>query len=472
MTSSYNKFSESQLESNLSELVEGFGLTKEEAKVALEICKDDEIECKRRLVEDEDFFDTIRDIMLVKKYPSRRRKTTRKSQELSINKDPAIKIKITINENEILNESKLASSSKSRSKRNAASSDIAKLINSQISKSKKKVVKKGFKENGQKRAKNIRLSEALKLLRERKLKSKKRSPKKKFDKEVGLGPEESVTVDGVTYTRSDLESVELSDARIKSFLSINTNPNSFYYRFNHPGEDHKTGLWSKEEVENFMSLIKDGCNYRWGEFSMKVPGRVGYQCSNFYRKLIEDGVISDPNYVIVNGKLKFLGKDGKRFSRKKEDEERKKKAKEDRERLKALKRLGKSDAPKRKRKKKRKKRKRTTVRGEDVIGYSTEEETESDSEFETTGVELIKGLKCPMTMSAVKNPTLSPFGHIMSYDVWVKVLSKIPKNTCPFTHQRLTRRSLIKLNAENIEKHLDSVLKVKPDFKLSDIKSS
>ena len=40
-----------------------------------------------------------------------------------------------------------------------------------------------------------------------------------------------------------------------------------------------------------------------GIFAMGVSGRVGYQCSNFYRKLVEKGDIKDPNYVI--------GEDGK-----------------------------------------------------------------------------------------------------------------------------------------------------------------
>ena len=30
---------------------------------------------------------------------------------------------------------------------------------------------------------------------------------------------------------------------------------------------------------------------------MQIPGRVGYQCSNFYRQLIKEGVIKDKNYV-------------------------------------------------------------------------------------------------------------------------------------------------------------------------------
>jgi hypothetical protein len=55
-----------------------------------------------------------------------------------------------------------------------------------------------------------------------------------------------------------------------------------------------------------------GVNGQWGVFSMKIPGRVGYQCSNYYRQLIEQGKIKDENYVIdEKGKARFLFK-GKR----------------------------------------------------------------------------------------------------------------------------------------------------------------
>ena len=43
---------------------------------------------------------------------------------------------------------------------------------------------------------------------------------------------------------------------------------------------------------------------------MQIPGRVGYQCSNFYRQLIKDGEIHDENYVMnANGKLCFRFRD-------------------------------------------------------------------------------------------------------------------------------------------------------------------
>jgi hypothetical protein len=36
-----------------------------------------------------------------------------------------------------------------------------------------------------------------------------------------------------------------SEARIKSFKLIDQNPNSYYYRFNEPGEVQKTGQWTE-----------------------------------------------------------------------------------------------------------------------------------------------------------------------------------------------------------------------------------
>ena len=50
----------------------------------------------------------------------------------------------------------------------------------------------------------------------------------------------------------------------------------------------------------FFYRLKElgGANGQWGLFSMAIPGRVGYQCSNFYRMLIETKAIKDPNYFL------------------------------------------------------------------------------------------------------------------------------------------------------------------------------
>ena len=71
-----------------------------------------------------------------------------------------------------------------------------------------------------------------------------------------------------------------SQARIRAFKMIERNPNSYYYRFNAPGEEQRKGPWTEEEKESFFKRLQDvGANGQWGLFSTAIPGRVGYQVS-------------------------------------------------------------------------------------------------------------------------------------------------------------------------------------------------
>ncbi|KAG0182019.1 hypothetical protein DFQ29_006137 [Apophysomyces sp. BC1021] len=99
-----------------------------------------------------------------------------------------------------------------------------------------------------------------------------------------------------------------SQARVRAYQMIDQNPNSYYYRFNAPGEEQRKGPWSDTEKSLFFARLKEmGANTQWGLFSMAVPGRVGYQCSNFYRLLIETNQVQDPNYVLdEKGKAHYL----------------------------------------------------------------------------------------------------------------------------------------------------------------------
>src|SRR4051812_19926888 len=76
-----------------------------------------------------------------------------------------------------------------------------------------------------------------------------------------------------------------SQARIRAYEMIDKNPNSYYYRFNAPGEVQRKGQWEDDEKKLFFDRLSElgGANGQWGIFAMKIPGRVGYQCSNFYR---------------------------------------------------------------------------------------------------------------------------------------------------------------------------------------------
>lgn len=112
------------------------------------------------------------------------------------------------------------------------------------------------------------------------------------------------------YINTDENLCKLSKARMNALLSKDVNPNQFYYRWNDPGVVPATGEWSKEERINFYNAILElGITYEWGNFSRKILGRVGYQCSNYYRKLITDGDIIDSYYTIIDGKLKFTRND-------------------------------------------------------------------------------------------------------------------------------------------------------------------
>ncbi|KAG0199606.1 hypothetical protein BGX28_007131 [Mortierella sp. GBA30] len=99
-----------------------------------------------------------------------------------------------------------------------------------------------------------------------------------------------------------------SDARIKAYAAIDKKPNTYYYRFNAPGEVQRKGAWTKEEQKMFHERLAEiGANGQWGLFSMTIPGRVGYQCSNYYRLLVETNQIHDPNYVLdEKGKAHYL----------------------------------------------------------------------------------------------------------------------------------------------------------------------
>ena len=69
-----------------------------------------------------------------------------------------------------------------------------------------------------------------------------------------------------------------SEARIRAYQSMENKPNTYFYRFNAPGETQKNGPWSREEGELFMNRLNEvGADGQWGIFSMSIPGRVGYQ---------------------------------------------------------------------------------------------------------------------------------------------------------------------------------------------------
>ncbi len=122
---------------------------------------------------------------------------------------------------------------------------------------------------------------------------------------------------------------EWSDARRKSYCLKEILPNCYYYRFNEPGETNKgtsTRNWSPEEKILFLKRVEEMKTIGttkpcWGIFSMKIPGRVGYACQQYYKHLVKTGEIKDPNYVLLNNKWTFVGKKNQSIGAKRQKEQ-------------------------------------------------------------------------------------------------------------------------------------------------------
>ena len=106
-----------------------------------------------------------------------------------------------------------------------------------------------------------------------------------------------------------VEPSKFSRAQQKAWNNRVKNPNEFYYRFSAKiifEDDEKqkkvcskliTGSWTDEEHKLFMQRVRSlGVNGHWGVFSMAIPTRVGYSCSQYWQKLIKLGDVQDMNF--------------------------------------------------------------------------------------------------------------------------------------------------------------------------------
>lgn len=298
-----------------------------------------------------------------------------------------------------------------------------------------------------------------------------------------------------------------SQARIRAYQMIDQNPNSYYYRFNAPGEVQRKGQWAADERKVFFDRLKEvGANGQWGIFAMKVPGRVGYQCSNFYRLLVETNEIQDPNYVLdEKGKAHYL------FDKKTADGNTEKTfrthSKHGTGRGSGIPSSSSSSTPRKpkavaapvdKKSKKKKRRRgwnsdseedddfedyndtsgtytvssrasrstrRTRARmdideGNDEVNTVDEEAVEEKSEDDVDLENPLPGFLDPITLDEVVKPAISTYGHVMGYDSWVRCLTNWEgkKNICPLTKKPLTKRDLVILTHDNIEEYRDKII--------------
>jgi hypothetical protein len=160
---------------------------------------------------------------------------------------------------------------------------------------------------------------------------------------------------------------------------------------------------------------------RWGIFSEKIPGRVGYQCSNFYRKLILDGVIKDSSYRIgPDGKLHYKDRGG--YTK------------------------GKVHSAPRK--------KRTFVdEDDDPIVFQP---GPSLSKYDMMAQENpIKGQIDFLTGEEIQVAAVSPSGTVLDYNTWMKIL--LDSREDPFTRQPVNKRQIVVLNHENFDQYRDRI---------------
>ena len=111
---------------------------------------------------------------------------------------------------------------------------------------------------------------------------------------------------------------------------------------------------------------------------MNIPGRVGYQCSNFYRQLIKEGEIKDDNYTFdKNGKLVFKFRD----------------------------KSGNSTLV----------RRNSRRRNSDLDDFDFDQDYEKMEIQPQEEVDVLPDYIDPMTMMPVVKPAISPYGHVMGY---------------------------------------------------------
>ena len=213
-----------------------------------------------------------------------------------------------------------------------------------------------------------------------------------------------------------------SIAKRQSYINRNDNPNAYYYRNTPVGIKHITGPFTLEEKKLFIKRLnefKDNNGIitgEWGIFSLGIPGRVGYQCSNFYRKLIEQGEINDPSYIKgIDGKFHHCT----HFK--------------DKSLLKI---------------KSKKKNIISCDKIKSLILKFNDKEDFTLSMYDRWSLENpIPNWIDSITGNKMKVPTISPDLSLLDYNTWLQTLKILPED--PFTKKPLNKRQLIVLTNDN-----------------------
>jgi hypothetical protein len=258
-----------------------------------------------------------------------------------------------------------------------------------------------------------------------------------------------------------------SAARKTSWFQAQERPQAYYYRHLPPGEVQKSGPWSTEEKRLFVTRMNElrgkgttfnGC---WGTFSLAIPGRVGYQCSNYYRIMLATGEMTDSQY--------FRGPDGNlhHVSRAKSwDKKLKVKGVE-----KASKETEPERPPARERRREPKRGKRVKfepLRVDDIeslrlVRRLASPLVESVMDEPQMSRYDMWAMQNPLpettdliTGELIKVPAMSPDGYVLDYRTWLETLLEKPVN--PFTGNHVTKRQLVVLTTENFPEYADKIV--------------
>jgi len=290
----------------------------------------------------------------------------------------------------------------------------------------------------------------------------------------------------------DTKMNEWSEARKKAYKAIKQNPNTYHYRFNKPGEAQAKGAWTTDEHKRFMELLLEkGANKNWGLFSMHIKGRVGYQCSNYYRLLVKNIKIWDPNYW-YDGKLLHFKRNCERsdawmkfaftvledtsgvFGEPPAQHPKRPTELASPEEVARIALEGFPDEPPEGFKSKSKDSKRKSKKRKAPVKWTrkaVQEPEDDDADLDvyfaalaavpakTESDIVFPRFIDPFTKCEITTPAISPYGHVCEYDTWTKVL-RTPGviDTCPFTRKHVTRRQLVKLTKENIDEFEDKII--------------
>ena len=289
-------------------------------------------------------------------------------------------------------------------------------------------------------------------------------------------PFESLPENLKSYITKDIW-ITWSFHRQQSYQQMLNNPNTFFYRNRPPWESQKCGPFTNQEEILFLERlnyfrdslgINDGM---WGYFSVPIIGRVGYQCSNFYRLLVLEKKIIDNNYILgENGRLKCVNRSRSKLNKKSlnilEQE--------------AIKYISeyiqnnnlKNFEPKKTIITKKEKKiiyestsSSTEIYNEEEDLEEEEEEEELQEEEEEEEEIIIKYNLCPfigakdqITNKPMKRPTINPNGFMLDYNTWINIINK--KINYNIKIDLCNINELIEITSKNYEKYKLEIINV------------